>query len=77
MTDFEQLTNMFEKWGVPFYKEKLGDNSFVVYVGYDACDEIIFGTPLQEHPKIKGYAGFYTGYIFDVDGKISYVGAWE
>ena len=61
MTDKERLIELLTSFGIPFRKEP-----FTIECKTDAGGD-----------KITGYSGFYTEFMFDVDGKFEKMGIWE
>ncbi len=75
--DFMKLAFLLEEFGIPFRKD-CEEDTWKITLGYygDAYQEVA-GTEEWSHPKIDGYPGFYTQFIFDTNGKFLSVGAWE
>lgn len=64
MTDKDKLLALLGEWGVPSSIDEDND----VIVGWERADGI---------GKVAGYAGFFTAFEFDADGKFVQMGAWE
>ena len=65
MTDIKRTTEFFNSLGI---------NTFKV-LPYDGGIALILEQGC--HPKVVGYQGFLTAFLFDKDGNFIEMGAWE
>jgi hypothetical protein len=68
MTDLEELRALLGKWGVPCQVRTEGEYLYLT-----------FGREHNgpEHPKVNGYRGFYSQFVFSLEGEFDSAGAWE
>lgn len=70
MTDKEKLLALLGEWGVPGRCEDQPPDP-----GTATVECVIVGEGRNE--KVTGFAGFFTAFEFDADGKFVQMGAWE
>lgn len=76
MSELNRLRDLLEDFGIPYEVNTYSNNQYVSF-GYDYCKVIGESENVTSHPKIAGYFGFYSSFVFDLDGKFIKAGAWE
>lgn len=71
MTDLDNLKALLTDWGVPFVEGDEDDEHEVVVTQSNDLEE------KEAAPKVDGYGGFFTAFIFDPRGAFIRMGAWE
>jgi hypothetical protein len=66
VTDRDKLLALLDGWDVPYTTDSKIRGQFLIIVGGGS-----------DSPKIDGYLGFYTMFVFDEDGAFLLMGAWE
>lgn len=82
MTDLETLRAMFDRADVGYRVDTATGEEFSTHPTtrqvLETAGAIGYGIPAAERGAGNlGYLGFFTGFGFDADGKLLWVGAWE
>lgn len=77
MTDYETLKALLQKAGIEFYEETAELRRSEFYTSRGAYVERVLHVPDCGTVQNGGYTGFYTEFMFDADGKLLGMGAWE
>ncbi len=62
-TDIEKLKDLFDEWGVGY---EIREDEGTRTISTESGDK-----------KVKGYALFYTDFVFNEKGEFDHMGAWE
>jgi hypothetical protein len=74
-TDLDTLRAMFERADVRYEVNEATGDEFPTHPTTTQVLETAGGT--KRGTGNLGYSGFYSGFGFDADGKLLWVGAWE
>ena len=76
MSDLEKLEALLAEWGVP-YRAEPGKLTLASGEHREGILLTIGGWNGEDSPKVGGYIGFYTLFLFSADGEFIVTGAWE
>jgi len=76
MSDLEKLEALLAEWGVP-YKTEAGKFTLASGEQREGTSLTTGGWDDKYSPKVDGYIGFYTRFLFSADGEFVVMGAWE